>query len=76
MKPLLRNDILPINLLAGDSVQLEFVDEDGKSSVVSSHTVTENHHFDEAMIFALDEDEMAKLGVKDGIGGVFMEKDK
>ena len=75
MRILKREKITPINLYPGDMINLEYTDENGKRTTVMSDTVTEYHKFDEAAVFALDESDKKELGVKDGLGGVFMEKD-
>ena len=75
MRILKRQRIAPINLYPGDMINLVYTDETGKRTTVMSETVTQDYYFDEAAVFALDENDKKELGVKDGLGGVFMEKD-
>ena len=75
MRILKREKITPTRLYPGDEINLIYTDEKGNSTIVMSDTVTEYHKFDEAAVFALDENDKKELGVKDGLGGVFMEKD-
>ena len=75
MRILKREKIAPIHLYPGDMINLLYTDENGQRTTVMKDVVTEYHYFDEAAVFALDENDKKELGVRDGLGGVFMEKD-
>ena len=70
IKAIKHQKITPVYCLPGDSMHLSYTDENGVTKDVMSEIVTESYLFDEAIIFAID-DENHK-----GLGGAFLEGKK
>lgn len=69
MNILKRQKINPVTLISGDSIVMQYIDEFGNTTEHARHMVTENHTFDEALIF---ED---VIDGKNAIGGAWLEQD-
>lgn len=63
-------DVAPIHVLNGDTLKVLHQDENGETTVLCSDTFTSARVIDRVAIVELEDDELAVLGMEQGIGGV------
>ena len=68
MKVLKREKIKPIYVYPGDTLQMEYIPEDGEKQILLTHNITEEIVYDTAIIIELENGE---FGLTHGLGGIF-----
>lgn len=66
-------DIASIYLNPGDSIQLSYTDETGRTELLT-HKVDEEIEIDYVAVAELEAQELDQLGLKSGLAGIFGKK--